>query len=190
MKPLTATFFFIFFIFSLSAQIIPVKNALQTDIAKVISDYPGGFKNISGEQIMENPQTIEFESKISVKESIRCRVIKYSSNTKDIYSWEAEMLKTHDFEEASKKFRAIYSSLQHLSVNVNGANAVFKGEYVKPVESIKFTTIVFDAGDKTPELKKLKISLSMENEMMGWVIKIQVYEKERDDKDRGPQIDE
>jgi hypothetical protein len=163
MKPLTATFIFIFFIFSLSAQIIRVKNALQTDIAKVISDYPGGFKNISGEQIMDNPQTIEFESKISVKESIRCRIIKYSSNTKDIYSWEAEMLKTDDFEGASKKLRAIYNSLQHLSVNVNGANAVFKGVHVKPVESIEFTTVVFDASDKTPELKKLKIFLSMEN---------------------------
>ena len=58
------------------------------------------------------------------------------------------------------------------------------------MESIKFKTIVFDAGDKTPELKKLKISLSMENEIMDWVIKIQVYEKEKDDKDRGPQIDE
>ena len=83
-----------------------------------------------------------------------------------------------------------YNSLQHLSVTVSGANAVFKGEYVKPTESIKFTTIVFDADDKTPDLKKLKISLSMDNEMMDWVIKIQVYEKEREDKDRGAQIDE
>jgi len=71
MKPLTATVLFIFFIFSLSAQVIPVKNALQTDIAKVISDYPSGFKNISGEQVMDNPQSIEFESKVSVKEAIR-----------------------------------------------------------------------------------------------------------------------
>ena len=189
MKPPTATFSFILFIFSLSAQVIPIKNALQTDIAKVISDYPNGFKNISGEQIMDNPQTIEFESKVSVKEA-KCRVIKYSSNTKDIYSWEAEMIKTDDFEEASKKFSSIYNSLQLLSVNVNGTNAVFKGDYVKPTESIKFTTIVFDAGDKTPELKKLKVSLSMENQMMDWVIKIQVYEKEREDKDRGPQKDE
>ena len=190
MKPLSATFLFIFFIFSLSAQVIPIKNALQTDIAKVVGDYPNGFKNISGEQILDNPQTIEFESKVSVKEAIKCRVIKYSSNTKDIYSWEAEMLKTDDFEEASKKFRAIYNSLQHLSVSVNGTNAVFKGDYIKPTESIKFTTIVFDAGDNTPELKKLKISLLMESEMLDWVIKIQVYEKEREDKERGPQVDE
>ena len=190
MKPLTAIFLFILFTFSLSAQVIPVKNALQTDIVKVLSDYPNGFKNISGEQVMDNPQTIEFESKVSVNEATKCRVIKYSSNTKDIYSWEAEMLKSDDFEEISKKFKSIYNSLQHLSANIDGMNAVFKAEYIKPSKAIKFTTIVFDAGDKIPELKKLKLSLSMENEMFEWVIKIQVYEKERDDKEKGPEKDE
>ena len=126
MKPLTATFFFFFFIFSLSAQVIPIKNALQTDLAKVLSDYPNGFKNISGEQVMGNAQAIEFESKVFVKEAIKCRIIKYSSNTKDVYSWEAEMLKSDDFEETSKKFRAIYNSLQHFPVEINGINAIFK----------------------------------------------------------------
>jgi hypothetical protein len=116
-------------------------------------------------------------------------VIKYSSNTKEIFSWEAEMLKTEDFEEASKKFRSFYNSLQHLSVNINGTNAVFKGDYIKPSESIKFTTIVFDASDKNEELKNLKIALVLETEMLDWVIKIQVYEKQKDDKDRGPVID-
>ena len=67
MKPLTATFLFIFFVFTLSAQVIPIKNSLQTDIAKVISDYPNGYKNIIGEQIIENPQSIEFECLIKVK---------------------------------------------------------------------------------------------------------------------------
>ena len=189
MKPLTATLAFILSI-TLSAQVVPIKNSLQTDIAKVISDYPNVFRNISGDRIVENPQTIEFDSRILLKDAVKCRVIKYSSNVKDIYSWEAEMLKTDDFEEISKKFRSIYNSLQHLSVNVNGTNAVFKADYVKPTESIKFTTIVFDAGDKTPELKNLKIALLLETEMLDWVIKIQVYEKERDDKDKGPSKDE
>lgn len=185
MKPLTATLIFILSITFLSAQIIPVKNTLQTDIAKVISDYPNGFSNISGEQVVENPQTIEFDCKVSVKDAVKCRVIKYSSTTKDIYSWEAEMLKTEDFEEVTKKFRSIYNSLQHLSVNINGTNAVFKGGYIKPDESIKFTTIVFDAGDNTPEFKKIKVVLLLEAEMLDWVIRIQIYEKEREDKERG-----
>ena len=190
MKPLTATFLFILFGFTLSAQAIPIKNGLQTDIAKVISDYPNGYKNIIGDQIIENPQSKEFECLVTVKDAIKCRLIKYSSNVKDIYSWEAEMIKTDDFEEASKRFRTIYNSLQHLSVNINGSTTVFKGDYIKPTETIKFTTIVLDPGDKTPELKKLKLALVLETDMLDWIIKIQVYEKEREDKERGSEKDE
>jgi len=190
MKPLTATFILILFVFSLSAQVIPIKNAFQTDIAKVISDYPNGFKNIIGDETIQNPQSIEFECLVTVKDAIKCRLIKYSANLKEIYSWEADMIKTDDFEAASKKFRELYNSLQHLSVNINGGTAVFKGDYIKPSETIKFTTVVLDAGDKAPELKSLKLALILETEMLEWVIKIQVYEKEREDKDKGPAIDE
>ena len=189
MKPLTATFIFILSIFSLSAQVIPVKNAFQTDIAKVISDYPNGFKNIMGDETIQNPQSIEFECLVTVKDAIKCRLIKYSSNLKDIYSWEADMIKTDDFEAALKKFRELYNSLQHLSVNINGITTIFKGDYIKPSEAIKFTSIVLDAYDKTPELKSLKLALILEADMLEWVIKIQVYEKERADKDKGPAID-
>jgi len=190
MKPLTTTFIFILFVFSLSAQVIPIKNALQTDIAKVLSDYPNGFKNIIGDEILQNPQSIEFECLVTIKDAIKCRLVKYSSNVKDIYSWEADMIKTDDFETASNKFRTLYNSLQHLSVNINGTTAVFKGDYIKPSEAIKFTTIVLDAGDKTPELKKLKLALILEADMLEWEIKIQVYEQEREDKDRGSTKDE
>jgi hypothetical protein len=190
MKPqITATIAFRLFIFSLSAQVIPISNALQTDIAKVISDYPNGFKNIAGGQVMNNPQAIEFECRAFVMDAIRCRVIKHSSTVKDIYSWEADMFKTDNFEVASKKFRAIFNSLQLLSANINGATAIFKGDYITPAESLKFTNIVFDPGEKTPELGKLKMALLLESEMLEWVIKILVYEKERDDKDRGRHID-
>ena len=190
MKPLTAIFTFLLFVFSLPAQVIPVKNALQTDIVKVISDYPNGYKNIIGEQIIENPQSIEFECLVIVKDAIKCKLVRYSSNAKEIYSWEAEMMKTDDFEAASKKFRAIYNSLQHLTVQINGTTAIFQGSYIMPSEAIKFTTVILDPGDKTPELKKLKLALVLETELLDWVIKIQVYEKEREDKDKGPAIDE
>ena len=190
MKPLTTTFIFILFVFSLSAQVIPIKNALQTDIAKVLSDYPNGFKNIIGDEILQNPQSIEFECLVTIKDAIKCRLVKYSSNVKDIYSWEADMIKTDDFETASNKFRTLYNSLQHLSVNINGTTAVFKGDYIKPSEDIKFTTIVLDAGDKSPELKKLKLALILEADMLEWEIKIQVYEQEREDKDKGSTKDE
>jgi hypothetical protein len=189
MKPLTTSVLsFILFVSTLSAQIIPVKNPLQTDIARVLNDYPSGFKNISGEEMIQNPQTIEYESRITVKDA-KCRVIRYSANTKEIYSWEAEMLKTDDFEEASKKFRSLYNMLHNLSADINGTTAVFAGEYIKPSEAIKFTNIVFNPTDKTPGLKNLKIALLLENEMLEWVVKIQVYEREREDKERGREKD-
>src|SRR6187399_2104819 len=109
MKLLTTTFIFILLVFSLSAQVIPIKNALQTDIAKVLSDYPNGFKNIIGAEIIQNPQSIEFECLLTVKDAIKCRLIKYNSNLNDIYSWEADMIKTDDFERASNKFRILYN---------------------------------------------------------------------------------
>jgi len=190
LKPVTATFIFILFVFSLAAQVIPVKNALQIDIVKVISDYPNGYKNIIGEQIIENPQRVEFECLIKVKDAIKCKLIRYSSSVREIYSWEAEMMKTDAFETASKKFRAIYNSLQNLTVKINGSTAVFQGDYIKPSEAVKFTSIVLDPGDRAAELKKLKLALVFETDMLDWVIKILIYEKEREDKDKGPATDE
>ena len=177
-------------VFLFQHRSLRVKNTFQTDIAKVISDYPHGFKNIIGDETIHNPQSIEFECLVTVKDAIKCRLIKYSSNLKDIYSWEADMIKTHDFEAASKKYRELYNSLQHLSVNINGSTTIFKGDYITPTEAIKFTTIVLDAGTKIPEFKSLKLALILETEMLEWVIKVQVYGKEREDKDKGPAIDE
>ena len=77
-----------------------------------------------------------------------------------------------------------------ITAKINGSTAVFQGGYIKPSEAVKFTSIVLDPGDRAPELKKLKIALILETEMLDWVIKIQVYEKEREDKDKGPVIDE
>lgn len=92
------------------------------------------------------------------------------------------MLRSDDFEEASKKFR---QSIFHFDIfsRDKWINAVFKAEFVKQTASIKFIAIVFDTGYKTPELKKVKVALILENEMLEWVIKIQVFEKEREDKE-------
>src|SRR5262245_20195954 len=118
MKPLTTTILSVFvLISSLTAQINPVKNSFQTYITKVLSDYPNGFQNIIGERLIENPQSIEFECKAPLKDAIKCRIIKYSSATRDIYSWEADMFRSEEFEAASRKFQAVYNSLQHLSLS-------------------------------------------------------------------------
>jgi hypothetical protein len=190
MKQYTAILLLVMSAFTrLSAQIIPVKNSFQADLAQVISDFPNRFRHLAGEQQADNPQTIEYRCKVTVKDAVNCKVIKYSSASKEIYSWEALMMVTGDFEEASKKFRSLYNAIQHLSVDINGVKAIFKGEYRKPAEAMKFTSIVFDAPDKYPELMKLKVELLLQAEMLDWKIIVLVYEKEKEDDERGPQID-
>lgn len=45
------------------------KKFFQTDIAKVISDYPNSVRNISGDQLIGNRQAIEFESRVEIKDA-------------------------------------------------------------------------------------------------------------------------
>jgi hypothetical protein len=175
--------------FSGNAQILQVKNSFQADMAKVIGEFPLRFSGIAGEQTGSNPQSAEYACRLSVKDAINCKVIKYSSVTKDIYSWEATMLKTADFEEAEKKFRTLFNSLQHLSATINGTKVVFKSSYEKPAEENKFTSVVFGASEKFADLAMLKVELLMEAGIIDWTIRVLVYEKQKEDNERGKIID-
>ena len=67
--------------------------------------------------------------------------------------------------------------------------------YLHSIESAFVAVVILQlhllhAGDKIPELKSLKIALILETDMLEWVTKIQVYEKEREDKEKGSAIDE
>lgn len=190
MKLTATTLAGLLFLSAMKAQLVPVKNSFQSDLAKVIGDYPAHFKNLAGEHIVGNPQAAEYACMQSVQEALTCKVIKHSSVTKEIFSWQAEMLHTEDFEEAAKKFQLLYNSIQNLTVDADGSFAVMKGSYVQPAESMKFTSVVFKPGEKKSAFKNLKVELLMEAEMLEWVVKVLVYEKEREDNERGSIKDE
>jgi len=69
-------------------------------------------------------------------------------------------------------------------------NAFLSREYVKPAEEKKFNSIIFTTPGKDEMLKKLKVELTLQNELLEWVIKVLVYEKEREDDERGEIIDQ
>lgn len=193
MKQARAIFLFsslCFICFSLSAQVIPVRTAFQSSLANIVGHYPNQFKNLAGEVVTENPQSTDYRSVVTLKGAEECFVTKFSSKGKEVYSWQAVMLTTENFEEALKKFKSLYSSIQRLAVQINGMNAVLSSEYVKPVEEKKFNSIIFTASDKDEKLKKLKVELTLQNDLLEWVIKVLVYEKEREDDERGEIIDQ
>jgi hypothetical protein len=172
---------------SSSAQLkLPVINGIAPDIQKVIKDYPNHFNNLQGELIIQNPQSTDYECNFKVKGAEQVTVTQYTSTKAVICSWEALMLTTESFEEAKKKFKTLFTQLNHLSVRMDNTDLInLKGNYENPTEEKKFASVIlsFDNADET--MKKLKVEIVMLYEPMEWKVKVLVYDREREDNERG-----
>lgn len=161
-------------------------NTIQPDLEKVVKDYFNHFTNIRGEEIGQNPQTTEYSSSVKLSGAEECSITKYSSVKNEVWSWQAVMLTTEDFETARKKFKTLYSQVNNLSVHFDKEGGIsFKGEYETPTEAKKFTSVIFSAPNKNQTLSPLKIELVMEYKLVEWEIRIMVYGKEREDNEQG-----
>ncbi|MEI9810355.1 MAG: hypothetical protein WDO16_22155 [Bacteroidota bacterium] len=95
------------------------------------------------------------------------------------------MLTTESFEEAKKKFKALYNQLNNLSLK----SMRLKGIYESPVEEKKFSSVLFSFDPSDESVKKLKVELIIEAEQMDWKVKVLVYDRDRDDNERGEVIE-
>ncbi|MBK8141269.1 MAG: hypothetical protein IPK57_09730 [Chitinophagaceae bacterium] len=108
-----------------------------------------------------------------------------------VVSWQALMLTTDDFDEVKKKFRSFYNQLNNLPVSVGQKLFRLKGEYKLPQEEMKFTAVLFSLDPADEAAKKLKVELSLQYQApMEWRIKILVYDREREDDERGKTVEE
>jgi hypothetical protein len=172
-------------IFFLSATIsnaqltIHPKGSIASDVKKVIDDYPNHFTNILGELILENPQSTDYQCNFIVAGAEECTITRYSSK-KPVFSWQALMLTTDDFNKAKAKFRSLYADLNNLS----SGTMHLKGSYEAPAEEKKFTSVLFSFDHAGESLEKLKIELTIEAEGMDWKVKVLVYDRDRDDDEK------
>lgn len=158
-----------------------VKNALE----KVIAEFPKDFAGLKGEVIINNPQTVEYESLLSFKTAEKNVIIQHSGN-KPIYSWQAQMFTVEEFDAAAKKYKTLYSQLKNMSIRLNrDYDYSLYGEYDKPDESKKFSSTVFNLLPNASNLPKVKVELSMQYELLEWKIYLLVYQKEKEDDERG-----
>ena len=91
-----------------------IRNALE----KVIGDYQKEFANLKGEVLNTNPQTVEYESLLPFKSAERNIIIKYSGKH-PVYSWQAHMFSTEEFEDAEKKYKSLYGQLKGMNLKLN-----------------------------------------------------------------------
>lgn len=188
--PLTALFA-AFFTFSSSAQLksistrLPVAGNVRSDIQKVVADFPYQFQSIRGEVLDRSPQSIEYASTLKVGDLKQCSIIQYSSGTKAIYSWQAMMLITEDFQTAAKKYKSLYQQLKGANVYYVKDQYTLKGDYDVAEESKGFATSTLALADPPVPLQKLRIDINLQFEFPEWKVSLVVYEKEREDDEPG-----
>ena len=179
------------FFTSSSAQLkLPIAGGVAPDVKKVIEDYPNLFIHLMGEMIMENTQSTDYQCNFKVKGAEEATITRYPSK-KEICSWQALMLTTEDFDKAKQKFKALYTQLNNLSATIAKENFRLRGDYEAPQEEKKFTSVLFSLDPKNEAVKKLKVEIVMEFVIpMEWKVKILVYDREREDVERGKTVEE
>jgi len=187
MKSLRLFVFLFLFVFNYaSAQLkLPINNSLRIDFQKIVTEYPLHFEGIRGSIVNQNPQTIEYTSEIKLGDARECSIIKYSSGSKPIYSWQGVMFVSEDFEAASKKYRWLFNQLKGLNVFYVKDQYTLQGSFEEADESRKFTNSILEPISPPDPWKKLKIEVALRFEFPEWKVNLLVYEKEREDEERG-----
>jgi hypothetical protein len=186
--PLFLWFLLLSFSFASQAQLrIPgtsnsdVRQALE----KVMVDFPKGFPTLKGEVVNNNPQSMEYASLLPFKSAEQNTITEYSGK-QPVYSWQAQMLTTEEFSVAEKKYKSLYKDLKNITLTLNRDYTYgLTGDYDEPSESRTFATTVFQLTPSASSLSKLKVELSMQYEMPDWKVCLTVYQKEREDNERG-----
>jgi hypothetical protein len=175
----------IFFTTATTAQLrIVTNNDLRNNLAKVVADFPKELNTIKGEMIAENPQSVEFATLLKFEGAESNTITKYNSQ-KPIYSWQAIVLTSEDFEEATKKYKWLYNQLKAMTLNMGDLSFTLNGSYDKPEESKKFSASTFVLLPAATNLPKLKIEVGLQFYFPEWKVMLTVYQKEREDKERG-----
>jgi hypothetical protein len=180
---------FVLLITAVSAQAqirVPVtNNDLRTNLSKVVSDFPDGFPTLKGEVVDDNPQTVEYRSLLDFKSAETNSITRYKS-LRPVYSWQAAILSTEDFDEAAKKYKWLCGQLKVMTIKMEGGvSFTLSGNYEEPTETKKFFSSVYKLTPNASSMPKLKIEASMQFEFPEWKVNLLVYEKEKEDKDRG-----
>ncbi len=160
---------------------LPLNNAFRNDVQKVVADYPNQFSGLKGEVLEKNPQTTEYKSLLKLDGALQSTITNYSFNNKPVYSWQAVVLTTEDFNEAAKKYKWVFNQLRGLPVPYVVDKYTLEGTFEAPEESRKFSTSVLAPAHPPTPLRKLKVEASMQFEFPEWKVLLTVYEKEKED---------
>ncbi|MDB5252215.1 MAG: hypothetical protein JWP27_1384 [Flaviaesturariibacter sp.] len=168
----------------------PANASFRSDIQKLVEDYPHGFATYRGATLEKNPQTTEYASKLTPSGAKGASITQYSAGARPVYSFQATMLETEEFEEASRKYKWLYTQLKGMNVRYVVDQYTLQGRYEAPDESKGFSTSTLTIFGPPSPLRKLKVEVSMQFEFPNWKVGLAVFEKEREDEEKGAETDQ
>ena len=190
-KTLFITGFSLGLVLPSAAQLQLPGNALGHDLKKVIRDYPNQFAHLQGDVLQEKTQVTDYELNFHIEGAESSMISKYSAKGRPVVSCEALLLTTESFEEAARKYRSVYALFNHMAVKMdNGVTFYLKGEFRKAVEELKFNNSILEFEKADLYVSKMKVEVSLQYEFMEWKVRFRIYEREREDSERGDMIDE
>ena len=175
---------FIFASFNLLAQksilLLKTGSSIKPDIEKVARDYYDHFYNIKGDTISESESTIEYQSKVIPASSIESSITQIKS-LHNVYSWQATLLNTDDYEKAVEKYKQIFHQLNGSNFKIQDNQTwKFEGPYDTPNDARSFASSILEPTVNDKVFKRLKIEIALNYNMPDWTVKVMVYEKEKD----------
>lgn len=162
-----------------------VSSAFRSDVQKVVEAYPSQFAQLRGDVLTKNPQTVEYASLIKPDKAAHAVITQYSSNSKEVYTWQATLLSTEDFAEAEKKYKWLYTQMKGLNVKYVVDQYTLRGEYKAPAEGLDFVISQLSVFNPPMALKNLRVEVSLQFEFPEWKVALAVFEKEREDDEPG-----
>lgn len=183
---LITTGILLFFTNSVNGQIkLPLINGIDNDVKRVINDYPNQFANLMGEMIVQNAQSTDYKCVFNANGAEETTITKYSAK-KDVCSWQAIMLTTENFDKAKQKFRSLFNQLNNLTIRIGHQTIKLKGNYEQPDDKKKFSSILFTFETDNETTTRLKVEILMQAyEPLEWKVKVLVYDRDREDDERG-----
>jgi hypothetical protein len=181
------------FLMNLNSQAqlkLPVtNNELRNNLSKIVTDLPAGFPSLKGAVINQNPQTVEYASLLKFNGAEENLITEYKGS-RSIYSWQAQLLSSEDFEEARKKYTWLCNQLKVMTITIGrDASYGLSGKFDPAMESKSFSSTVYHLTPAAAASPRIRIEAGIQFLFPEWKVQLTVYEKEREDNERGAIIE-
>jgi hypothetical protein len=159
-------------------------SAFIQGVDSVLIDFPKNLRNITGDSLISQGEVDHFFSRVVLPGSESCTISRYHSKEDTTASWQARMFHGEDFARASAAYHNLYRVLKKCYVHLDDGSMVYlKGEWEPANEDKTFSTCTLTLSTPLWRYRKVKVEIEILYQISDWVVNLNVFSKENDDRD-------